>query len=221
MLTSSMFVKLLVASGSVILRLDKPLFQRMSRVLFCILVSTATAAPKFPAVPKSWEHIPELPLAPSDPDLVSLVAEDYEAELETVVSLGPHGAVSHIKVGGDGSSSSTTNVDYMAVANRLNVIGQAHNLEYIQDGETVELQSLNAGIEEIRSRFGTLGHCWVIDSATAVTLASVNDPDFNNDEGQNFLANVATSTCILVPVWSDNPAHYTYLQATRPTTTSA
>ena len=126
----------------------------MSKLLFCILVSAAVAAPKqlTGQKPKSWEHAPVVQQAPRDPDLVSLVAEDRDGEVEGVVFVGPHGGSSHVKAAGTGSASST--LDYPAIARRLNVMNHAHDLEYIKDGVTVELQSINASLEEIRSRFG-------------------------------------------------------------------
>ena len=121
------------------------------------------------------------------------------------------------------------NVKYMVKHKNRN-LPVAYGLHQVMPGDTLELQTLNGGLEEINSRYfqqtpqppGLM----IIPACTAATLT---DPQYakdaalprkGNEEIQTFLAQVATSSCIMVPIWSDNPAHFTFLQATRPLTTA-
>ena len=99
----------------------------------------------------------------------------------------------------------------------LNILRKPHELPLVADGVNMEMQTLTAAIEQLKienpeSMHGTM----ILEPTVAAIYGGLDDPrDSANTGHEGLWERVLGSTRLLIPVWSPQPAHYTFLEARR------
>eukprot|EP00973_Karenia_brevis_P049827 6918788-Karenia_brevis.AAC.1 len=70
------------------------------------------------------------------------------------------------------------------VARQLNVFNSPHQLELVEIGQTLEIQTIGAGLHDIRQRCNPGPDVYILDPATAAYMGGPTEDDHTEDEEQ-------------------------------------